>query len=398
YQFALVTDITRRKQVEEQLLQAQKLESVGRLAGGVAHDFNNLLTTILGYSESIATEDGLDEATMEGVQEIRKSADRATALTQQLLAFSRKQIMQPKHVNLNELIESSEKMLTRLIQSNITFNTELSSALGLIMADPGQVEQVVMNLAINASDAMPGGGTLTIKTQNVCLDASDQREHPEIAPGAYVEIELSDTGHGMDEKTKSEIFEPFFTTKDVGRGTGLGLATVYGIVKQSDGHILVESEPKRGTTFRIYFPALEQGSVQEETSPTRQKAAGGNETILFVEDEESLRKMSKKMLESQGYTVIEATNGSEALAIMEQADRARPDCLVTDLSMPEMGGSELSKRLLQTFPSLKVLYISGYTEDSISHGGVLDEGIAFLQKPFTLHKLLTTIRAVLDAD
>ncbi len=400
---ATARDITERNRAEEalreneeQLRQAQKLESVGRLAGGVAHDFNNLLTTILGYSELIYMEQDLNDTTREGVQEIKKSAERAASLTQQLLAFSRKQIMRPQQIDLNKLIKNFRKMLTRLIHENITFSTKLDTGIGKIKADPVQIEQVIMNLAVNARDAMPDGGTFTIETHKVHLDESYRQEHPQVSPGDYVLLAVSDTGHGMDEETMDYIFDPFYTTKGVGKGTGLGLSTVYGIVKQSEGHILVYSEPDHGTTFKIYLPAIEETEKQQESLPENRDVMGGTETILLVEDEESLRKMAGKILEGYGYSVVVAKSGLDALAILSESEQLKIDCLVTDVIMPEMGGKELSKKLLEEYPKLKMLFVSGYTANVIAHHGVLDKGVSFLQKPFSPQSLAEKVREVLD--
>ena len=397
------TDITERKRSEEslrkseeQLRQAQKLESIGRLSGGIAHDFNNLLTTIIGYSELISLEEDLNDTTKEGVREIKNSAERAAALTQQLLAFSRKQVLKPQVIDLNRLITKLGRMLKRLIGEDIDLTTKLDSKLGHIKADPGQVEQVIMNLVVNARDAMPEGGTLTIETQGLYLDESYHQQHPEVTPGYYVLLAVSDTGHGMDEETRKHIFEPFFTTKEVGKGTGFGLSTVYGIVKQSGGYIYVYSEPDHGTTFKIYLPHLTGTKKQQESLTGKRDPMGGAETILLVEDEESLRKMAGRILEGYGYSVIEATDGMDALKIITKGDRLKIDLLVTDVVMPEMGGKELADKLTAEYPRLSVLYISGYTDNAIAHHGVLDEGVSLLQKPFSPQSLAEKVRGVLD--
>ena len=387
-----------KNKIQSQLQRAQKLEAVGTLAGGVAHDFNNLLTTIIGYSELISMEEDLTDTTKEGVQEIKKSADRAAALTQQLLAFSRKQIMQPRQIDLNELIKNLNKMLTGMIHENITFVSKLDSQIRKIEMDPVQIEQIIMNLAVNARDAMPDGGTFTIETQNVHLDESYRQDHPEVIPGDYVLLAVNDTGHGMDEETLEHIFDPFYTTKEVGKGTGLGLSTVYGIVKQSGGFIWVYSEPEHGTTFKIYLPAIEETEKKQETLPERQDILSGDESILLVEDEESLRKMAKMALEGWGYSVIEAANGNDALSVIEKAEHSKFDCLVTDVIMPQMGGKELSDKLLKKYPKLKILFVSGYSKNTIAHHGVIDEGVSFLQKPFTPQELAQKIRKLLDRD
>ena len=401
---AFLRDITERKRAEEalreseeQLRQSQKLESVGRLAGGVAHDFNNLLTTIIGYSDLLFMEHDLDDATMESIQEIRKSADRAAALTQQLLAYSRKQVLQPQEIDINELIVNAVRMLSRLIPADVTILTNLDPEIGHVRADPTQIDQVLMNLAVNAKDAMPEGGTFTIKTANVYFDESYQQQNPEVLPGDYVEIEVIDTGHGMYQETVKHIFEPFYTTKDIGSGTGLGLATVYGIVKQSDGYINVESKPDHGTAFRIYLPQIEVEGRQARPLE-RRSYVGGDETILIVEDEEALRKLATTVLSGLGYSVIESSNGQDALLRIAESGYPVIGCLVTDMIMPAMGGKELAETLLEKYPSLRTLFISGYTEDLISHDGVLGEGVSFLQKPFSPQSLAEKVREVLDGD
>jgi CheY-like chemotaxis protein len=368
------------------------------LAGGVAHDFNNLLTTIIGYSDLISMEEDLNDTTKEGIREIKNSAERAAKLTQQLLAFSRKQVLQPQVIDLNRLITNLGKMLRRLIGEDIDLTTKLDSKLGHIKADPGQVEQVIMNLVVNARDAMPEGGTLTIETQGLYLDESYHQQHPEVTPGDYVLLAVSDTGHGMDEEMQAQVFEPFFTTKEVGKGTGLGLSTVYGIVKQSGGYIFAYSEPEHGTTFKIYLPQLTGTKKLQESLPERQEPVGGTETILLVEDEESLRTIAVKMLEGYGYRVSEAKNGIEALEITTKGDRLKIDLLVTDVVMPGMGGKELVDKLTKEYPQLRVLYISGYTDNAIAHHGVLDEGVSLLQKPFSSQSLAEKVREVLDED
>ncbi len=401
--FVLVTDITDIKkaemslrETEQKLLQSQKLESVGRLAGGVAHDFNNLLTTIIGYSDLISTEPELNETTRESVQEISKSAERAAALTSQLLAFSRKQILQPQLVNLNDLVADLSNMLRRLIGENIDIITKLDSDLGDIKADPGQVEQVIMNLVVNARDAMLSGGILTIETQNVRIDESYRQQHPEVVPGAYILLAVSDTGCGIDEETQNQIFEPFYTTKESGKGTGLGLSTVYGIITQSGGFIWVYSEPDKGAVFKIYLPQVSGKGVEQKRLLAKPIPTGGAETILLVEDDESLRKMGSRILNSYGYFVIEAESGAKAVELVAEKDQRRISLLVTDVIMPKMGGKELSETLLREHPEMKVLFVSGYTDNSIVHQGILDEGVSFLQKPFSPQSLAGKVREILD--
>ncbi|MFH2009177.1 MAG: PAS domain S-box protein [bacterium] len=395
-------DITERKRAEESLRkseehlrQAQKMEAVGRLAGGVAHDFNNLLTVINGCA-SLALDD-LREADplRSDLQQILEAGDRATALTRQLLAFSRRQVMEPRVLDLGEIVGSLEKMLRRIIGEDIELRTDLAEGLGRVVADPGQMEQVVMNLAINSRDAMPTGGKLTIETANVELDEEDTSAHPDTAPGAYVMLALSDNGGGMDAETRERIFEPFFTTKELGQGTGLGLAMVYGIVKQSSGDIWVDSEPGRGTTFRVFLPRVEaerDGRAKElNTIDLR-----GTETILVVEDEEAVRNMTLRILAAAGYKVIGAASGSEALLHFDRHD-GDIHLVLTDVVMPRMSGRELASRLAVACPGLRVLYMSGYTDDAIVHHGVLDEGTHFIGKPFTIQGLLEKVRAVLDS-
>jgi two-component system, cell cycle sensor histidine kinase and response regulator CckA len=397
-----VRDITKERRAEnalreseEKLRQSQKLESLGRLAGGIAHDFNNLLTTILGYSDLITIEEGLSDTALEGIQEIGKSASRAATLTRQLLAFSRKQILRMQPTNLNELIMNARNMLVRLIPEDVTIDTILSPETRTINADPGQIDQILMNLIVNAGDAMSGGGTVTIRTRNVHSGKKDS-EHTQTIPGDYVEMTVSDTGHGMDEETIAHIFDPFYTTKDA--GTGLGLATVYGIVKQSGGLIHAGSEPNRGTRFTIHFPVVVEAEGHPARSLRRKGFVGGDETILLVEDEKALRKMVERTLEGFGYSLIVATNGKDALAEVARADCPDIDCVVTDVVMPEMGGKELLDKLQSKWPSLKALFISGYTDKTISHHGVLDEGVNFLQKPFSPQILAERVRDILDSD
>lgn len=395
-------DITERRKAEEekekiqnQLWQSHKIEAVGRLAGGIAHDFNNLLTAIIGYSDLLLRE-SIHKSTHAYIEEIKKSADRAAALTQQLLAFSRKQIMRPKIFCLNALIENIIQMLQRLISEDIELVTELDPELGNIRADPGQFEQIIVNLAVNARDAMLTGGTLMITTKNVYLDSEFCRGHRGSIPGKYIQLEVNDTGKGMDEEIKKHIFEPFFTTKEVGKGTGLGLATVYGIVKQSDGYIWVESELNRGTIVTIYLPRLDE--QREEKKPTHEKTIteGGSEKILVVEDEDAVRSMVSKSLRDLGYTVIEARDGEKALTICETKGVRSIDLMITDVVMPKMSGRDLANQLLTKYPEMKVLYMSGYTDDVIVHHGVLYKGLPFLQKPFTTVTLSKKVREVLN--
>jgi PAS domain S-box-containing protein len=391
----LVEDITERRLLENQLRQAQKMEAVGRLAGGVAHDFNNLLTAILGSADLVLDTLPPDAPEREDLDEIRKAAKRAGDLTRQLLAFSRQQVLAPQVLDLNALVANMEKLLRRLIGEDIELRAALAPDLGAVKADPGQLEQVIVNLAVNARDAMPQGGRLTIETASVELDQAYEEQHFAAQPGSYVLLAVSDTGTGMDAATLSHIFEPFFTTKEKGKGTGLGLATVYGIVKQSGGYVWVYSELGQGTSFKVYLPRVEQSSEPVAARKTPARVVGGTETILLAEDEAAVRNLARRVLEKHGYTLLVAATGRDGVQVATQ--HAGPiDLLVTDVVMPEMGGRELAQRLTALQPGLKVLYLSGYTDDAIVHRGVLETGIAFLQKPFTADVLARKIREVLD--
>jgi len=392
-----LVDETERWKVEGQLRQAQKMEAVGRLAGGVAHDFNNLLTVILGYSELALAGLPQDDPNYPLIMEIRKSGERASMLTRQLLAFSRKQLLQPTVLDLNKLVKDLEQMLRRLIGENIEVVTALDPSLGRVKADPGQIELVLLNLAVNARDAMSTGGKLILETANVELDDSFARRNPGATPGDYVMLAVSDSGVGMDDITKAHLFEPFFTTKDPGKGTGLGLATVYGIVNQSNGHISVHSEPEKGTTFRIYLPRVEEEILLETV---REKALAtaphGTETVLLVEDEDALRNMTRRFLESCGYTVLDTGNPREAIEIARNHPKPIP-LLLTDVVMPWMSGSELAEALASLRPEMRALYMSGHSDEAIMHQGALKPGLAFLQKPFTREVLAHKVRQLLDA-
>ena len=382
-------------QSEQQLRQAQKIEAVGRLAAGVAHDFNNILTAVTGHSELLLRLLSADDPRRKHAEQIEKSAYMAAALTRQLLTFSRKQVIEPRVLKLNAIILNIEKMLRRLIGEDIKFCTELDPAAGHIKADSGQIEQVIMNLAVNARDAMPTGGKLTIATANTTLDKNYLKNFPELCPGDYVMLAVSDTGTGMSEEVKAHLFEPFFTTKPPGKGTGLGLATCFGIVKQSTGHLSVYSELGRGTTFRIYFPQV-QAAVEPERVRTRPtEVAGGGETVLLVEDEPAVREMAALTLREKGYTVLEAVNGEEGLRIA-QHQNGKIDLVLTDVVMPVMGGKEMADALHAVQPRIRILLTSGYTEDAIAHHGVLRPGIAFLQKPYMTATLARKVREVLD--
>jgi two-component system, cell cycle sensor histidine kinase and response regulator CckA len=392
---SILRDVSERKQLEEQLRQAQKMEAIGRLAGGIAHDFNNLLTAIKGHTELLLADEPQGSAARDDLDEIRRSSERAAELTRQLLAFSRRQVLQPRPLNLNHVVRGMEGMLRRLLGDDVVLRTQLAPALGTVRADRGQLEQVLMNLAVNARDAMPDGGTLSLDTADATLDREYASRHPAITPGEYVALIVTDSGCGMDAETRARIFEPFFTTKEPGKGTGLGLSTVYGIVNQSGGHIWVYSEPGRGSTFKIYLPRVAD-VVAAEPVPAVQPASGeGRETVLVVEDEPAIRALVRKVLQRKGYTVLEAGNGREALRIAELYEDPI-HLLFTDVVMPGMSGRALAERLLTSRPRIAVLYTSGYTEDTIVHQGVLDEGIEFLEKPFTPDALARRVREILD--
>jgi PAS domain S-box-containing protein len=391
-------DVTERRLLEEQLRQSQKMEAVGRLAGGIAHDFNNLLMVISGYSEFLLERLGAEPQLRGPAQEIASAAERASSLTRQLLAFSRKQMLAPRIVNLNDVATENIKMLTRMIGEDIDLVMVPSPNLWPVRADAGQIEQVIMNLAVNARDAMPSGGKLTIETSNVSLDEDYARIHAPLPAGDYVMVAISDTGNGMDNETQSHIFEPFFTTKGT-KGTGLGLSTVYGIVKQSGGYIWVHSEVGRGTTFKIYLPRV--ASPGETAMPVAapveyRKVEPGTETILLVEDEANLRYLARQYLEKQGYKVIEAADGAVAMQIAVAHEKVI-HLLLTDVIMPGMNGRELAQHICEIRPNVKVLYMSGYTENVIGHNGMLDAGVRLLQKPFNLRDLKSKVREVLDA-
>jgi len=398
----LVKEMTERQQAEEalweteeQLRQSQKLEAVGQLAGGIAHDFNNLLTVISGYSDLLLRSIN-DASQRQKVEEVKKAGDRAASLIRQLLAFSRKQILQPAILNLNQIVPNVDKMLRRLISEDIDLLTVTEPELGQVKADLGQIEQVLVNLAVNARDAMPKGGKLTIETANVYLDELYARSHFAVTPGHYVMLAVSDTGTGMDAETQKHIFVPFFTTKEEGKGTGLGLSTVYGIVKQSGGYLWVYSEVGRGTSFKIYLPrvfeTVEQQALKAEQTSTPQ----GAETILLVEDEADVLQLVKSVLELSGYRVLTASRGSEALALAGSHAGAI-HLLLTDVVMPQMDGREVANQLTRMRPATRVLFMSGYTDEAIVHHGVLDAGVSFLQKPFTPEAIARKVREVLDA-
>jgi signal transduction histidine kinase/ActR/RegA family two-component response regulator len=390
---AVFDNVTERRKLEEQLRQSQKMEAVGRLAGGIAHDFNNLLLVINGYSEILLHHIGEKSSLRKDVEAIRQAGDRAASLTRQLLAFSRRQVLQPKMLDLNGLVADMGTMLRRLIGEDVEFRAVLGRELGIVKADPGQVEQVILNLVVNARDAMPGGGRLTVETANVFLDGDFASKHSYAAIGPHVLLAVSDTGVGMSEDTQARLFEPFFTTKEKGKGTGLGLSTVYGIVHQSQGYIRVDSEVGKGTTVKIYLPRVE-GAV-EAFSPVLPEAPKGSETVLVVEDESSVRELIVRVLSEKGYRMLCAAEGNEGLRIAGN-HREPIDLLLTDMVMPRMGGRELANRLEAAMPGLKVLFMSGYTEDAVSHRGVLQVGLSFLQKPFTSDALVRKVRETLD--
>ncbi len=390
---AIAEDVTERRVLEDQFRQSQKMEAVGRLAGGVAHDFNNLLMVISGYTEVILSNLNPGDPLHEKGQAIQQAADRATTLTRQLLAFSRKQLLELKVVDVNAIVQDMERLLRPLIGENVELIAKLTPDSVHTRADAGQLEQVLMNLVVNAKDAMLNGGRLTLRTQSMAVDDNHRWGQTFIRPGHYVILSVSDTGMGMDKETQSRIFEPFFTTKEKGKGTGLGLSTVYGIVKQSGGYVMVQSEKGLGTTFNIYLPRVEAAADSHSAAPAR-AAQGGSETVLLVEDEESVRQLVRETLTSKGYRVIEADNGETALQVASKHD-GTIDLIITDVVMPGMNGRELAEQLLQNRPAAKVLYLSGYTEDTVVSEGTIESGTAFLQKPFTLQNLSRKVREVL---
>jgi len=399
----IIRDITARKQSEqemaalqEQFRQSQKMEAVGRLAGGIAHDFNNLLTIIKGYSQLSLLDLKENDPLWGNIQEIQKATQRATDLTRQLLAFSRRQILDLKVLDLNTLLKDLDKMLRRIIGEDIELVTLLAEDLGRVRIDPGQFEQMILNLAVNARDAMPSGGKLTIETSNVELDEEYARTHIGVRAGPYVQLSVSDTGIGMPQEVKEKAFEPFFTTKEKGKGTGLGLSTVYGIVKQSEGNIWVYSEPAHGTTFKIYLPRVEEDLDTLHGRDETDFLPKGSETVLLVEDEPPVRDLALRLLNQQGYKVLEAGNGEEALRVVQEHIGEKIHLLLTDVVMPQMGGKELANQLKLLRPDVKVLYTSGYTDDAIVHHGVLEPGTHFLQKPFSPVALAQKVREVLD--
>jgi len=393
---SFVVDITERKKLEQQLRQAQKVEAIGQLAGGIAHDFNNLLGIIIGYSEIFEERLGLGDPLRPKAEQIKKAGRRAASLTRQLLAFSRQQALEPKVLDLNAVIADTLKMLRRLIDENVELVAVPEPALGRVSADQGQIEQIIMNLTVNARDAMPHGGKLTISTGNAEMDDAFVRRNPGAVPGSYVVLSVSDTGCGMDHETQAHIFEPFFTTKGEGKGTGLGLATVYGVVKQSGGYISVESEPGKGSTFRIYLPRIEETVAATSCVDGGGEKAYGCETVLLVEDAHALRELARELLEAGGYTVLEAANGADAISLAEKHP-GPIHLLLSDVVMPGMNGPELAGKIIGGRPDTKVLYMSGYTGDALPVRELLNSGAALLHKPFTGLSLATKVREVLAA-
>jgi two-component system, cell cycle sensor histidine kinase and response regulator CckA len=388
-------DMTEQRRLEAQLLQAQKMESVGRLAGGVAHDFNNMLNVILGHTELALDQLGASHPVLADLQEIRKAARRSANLTRQLLAFARKQTIAPKILDLNETIEGMLKMLRRLIGEDIDLAWLPGKNLWSVKVDPSQIDQILANLCVNARDAIAGVGKVIIETGTTAFDKAYCAHHAGFVPGEYVLLAMSDNGCGMDKEIQDKLFEPFFTTKETGKGTGLGLATIYGIVKQNNGFINVYSEPGQGTTFRVYLPRHDRKSEQMRKEVAEAPAVRGHDTILLVEDEPAILNMTTKMLERLGYTVVSASTPAEAIRLAE-AHHGEIHLLITDVVMPEMNGRDLAKNLLSLYPNLKRLFMSGYTADVIAHQGVLDEGVNFMQKPFSIKDLAAMVRAALD--
>jgi two-component system cell cycle sensor histidine kinase/response regulator CckA len=383
------------REKEEQLRQSQKMEAIGKLAGGVAHDFNNLLTAITGYSDLSLRRLEAGHPLRRNLEEIKKAGERAATLTRQLLAFSRKQMLQPKVLDLNAVIVDMFKLLQRLIGEDIDLLSSLNSSLGQVKADPGQLQQVLMNLCVNARDAMPQGGKLTIKTSNIYVDEEYAKRHVSVQPGDYVLLSISDTGCGMDARTQERVFEPFFTTKEQGRGTGLGLSTVYGIVKQSGGNIWVYSEVGRGTSFKIYLPRFDKAVEVVLEKRTEEVSSTGSETVLLVEDEEMVRNMTSEALRESGYRVLEARDTNHAVSLCQTFEE-EIHLMLSDVVMPVMSGRVLAEAVAPLRPGMRVLYMSGYTDDHIVHHGVLEEGMNFIEKPFTGDLLAKKVRDVLD--
>ncbi|PWB66493.1 MAG: hybrid sensor histidine kinase/response regulator, partial [Deltaproteobacteria bacterium] len=392
-----VHDVTERKKLQEQVCQYLKMEAVGKLAGGIAHEFNNLMTVVTGYCELLLARRSPDDPDRHAIEEIEKAGDQAALLTRQLLAFSRKQILQPRVISLNEIVYGIETMLERLIGKQIALKTVIDTNLWKARVDPSQIEQVILNFAINSRDAMPEGGSLCLSTANVMLDASFARRHVGAKAGPYAMLTVQDTGCGMDESTISRLFEPFFTTKEAGRGAGLGMPMVYGIVKQSSGYIDVESAVGRGTTFRVYFPRAVEEPAEARKSEASADPLAGTEVILVVEDEKAVRDLVAQVLSAKGYRVLPAPDGNQGLRICKEF-RGPIDLLITDALMSGMSGRELSERMALLHPEMNVLFISGYTRDAIVQQGILPAGAAFLQKPFKIGSLMRKVREVLDSE
>jgi signal transduction histidine kinase len=385
------------QRTREQLLQAQKMDALGRLAGGVAHDFNNLATAILGYCELLSETFDDRDPRRGDIGEIRYAAERGAALTQRLLAFSRKQLIDFQPLQINEIVRGTKRLLERLIGENVRVETRLTEDLGWVLSDPGQIEQVLMNLAVNARDAMPQGGTLVIETANMIIDESHLETNPDANAGPHIMLSMSDTGIGMNESTLSRVFEPFFTTKPRGEGTGLGLATVYGIVRQAGGHIVLKSKPEAGTTFRVLLPRTAAPLRPPVARPApAATVAGGNEHVLLIEDNPSLRRLTRRVLARHGYRVLEASSGFAALANMDET-KDPIDLILTDVILPDISGPEVARRLRSRFPQVPALFISGYTDDDVLRRGLLHDGAPFLQKPFTADALALRVREVLDS-
>lgn len=399
---AAIRDITERKRseqalrrAEERLRQAHKLDAIGSLAAGIAHDFNNVLAVILSYTTLVLEQLGADDPIRADLEEVKDAGLRAAKLTRQLLAFGRQQVLEPKVVNLNRVLSSMEAMLRRILGADVELTLAAEARLGKMRADPSQMQQVVMNLVVNARDAMPSGGTLTLETANVEVDASNDPSGLGLEPGAYVMLKVTDTGQGMDAATRSRLFEPFFTTKPKGKGTGLGLATVFGIVKQTGGHVSVSSEPNKGTAFSLYFPCTEADEAADTPIPAVRSEVRGTETVLLVEDEGAVRVLVRNLLRQNGYTVLEAQNAGEALLICEQYS-GKIDLLLTDVVMPRMSGRLLAERLSTVRPGMHVLYMSGYTEDAVIRRGIETSSVSFLEKPFTPAAMLHKVRDALE--
>lgn len=395
YFVGVQNDVTQRRSLEEELRQAQKMEAIGQLAGGVAHDFNNHLTVIGGYSEQLLTLPHLPDSLREPIQAIAEAGEKAASLTRQLLSFSRQSILQPQVLDLNAVVAETAKLLRRLISESVLFSAVLGANISRVKVDPVQLDQVLMNLAVNARDAMPLGGRLTLETANVLLGEEYAATHLDCAPGPYVMLSMSDTGCGMTPEVQARIFEPFFTTKDVGKGTGLGLATVFGIVRQSNGCIHVYSEPGLGTTFKIYLPAVDEPAARAYEAPAEAAAAGGTETILLVEDDEGVRGLTLRALEMRGYKVLTAADGSQALRVLDTYPQTI-DLILTDVVMPNISGPELIRQSRDRFPGMKALFMSGYTDDAVVRHGLLDASVAFIQKPYRPRMLAQKVREVLD--